>query len=175
VVIRGARSRAYRLQVPDLGKHVRASVVATNAGGSRIVVTKPTIAVAPELVGPSNAAPPKILGVAHLGSTLEAAPGTWRGTQPIEITRSWLRCDAGECIRIRGARGPKYTIQAADVGSSIRIEERATSRAGRGLVRSAATSVAHESPQPQETTTAQPTAPAPTTPTYETVPPPVDP
>ena len=41
---------------------------------------------------PVNASPPTITGAAEKGSTLQATPGTWSGTQPIEYEYQWQRC-----------------------------------------------------------------------------------
>ena len=174
-VIRGARSRSYRLDAKDVGRRIRAFVVARNAEGSGTAVTAPTATVAAALVRPSNSTRPKISGLARDGSVLQATSGRWRGTRPISVRRTWLRCHGTDCAPIEGVQGRSYRLQAADVGHSIRIEERAASAAGRGVARSIPTAVVAAQPAPQETTP-QPTEPEPTQPPpFETVPPPVDP
>jgi hypothetical protein len=114
-----------------------------------------------------------------VGSTLTAKNGTWSGTKPIRVARTWLRCGPTKCEPISGARSRAYKLRASDAGSTIRFEERATSRAGTRVARSSATSVVRPPAEPQAPSESRPPETTPTEPnqttTYETVPPPVDP
>jgi len=66
--------------------------------------------------------------------------GTWTNG-PTNFTYRWLRCDAAgtNCAAIPGATSQAYTLSAADVGSTVRVEEVASNAVGRGT---AATSLA---------------------------------
>ena len=57
------------------------------------------------------------------GQTLTADSGTWTGTDPIDFTYEWQRCDTGggTCVAIVGADDPTYTLVGADIGSTIRV------------------------------------------------------
>ena len=75
---------------------------------------------------------PTISGTPQEASTLTADPGTWTGTQPINFTYQWLRCDAAgaNCADIGGATAQTYVLVPADIGSTIRIRVTATNIVG---------------------------------------------
>jgi hypothetical protein len=92
---------------------------------------------------PVEISPPAISGPAQQGQTLNEAHGSW-AFEPTSFTYAWQRCDGSgnNCQAIGGATGQTYTLTAADVGSTIRVQETASNEAGSGgPASSAATSV----------------------------------
>ena len=81
---------------------------------------------------PANTTLPTISGSAQEGAMLTANSGTWSGTPPISYVYQWRRCDsAGSgCANIAGANASTYTVTAADVSSTIRVQVTATNAAG---------------------------------------------
>jgi hypothetical protein len=124
---------------------------ATNASGTTTgypPVTFTTGAAA----APQNTAPPTISGTPQEGQTLTEAHGTWTGS-PTSYSYQWLRCDSSgaNCTAITGATSQTYTLTAADVGHTIRVQETATNAAGSASARSAPTAVV-TGPAPTATT-----------------------
>ncbi len=76
---------------------------------------------------------PTILGSAVEGQTLALTQGSWTNA-PTSVTDEWGRCNSTgvieSCHTI--AVTPTYTLTAADVGSTIRIREKASNAAGGG-------------------------------------------
>jgi hypothetical protein len=59
------------------------------------------------------------------GMALTGAASAWTGSSTNEsLTFAWERCDQNglNCVAIPGAVGSSYTLTAADVGSTIRVE-----------------------------------------------------
>jgi hypothetical protein len=80
----------------------------------------------------SNLTPPTISGTATQGQTLTAGVGTWSfDLDYLAYAYQWQRCDAAglNCMDIAGATNSSYVLQAADVGSTIRVEVTATEHA----------------------------------------------
>jgi hypothetical protein len=100
-------------------------------------------------VAPANTALPTISGAARQGSTLTAGNGSWTGTQPINYTYAWQRCDGGgaNCAPI-GATGSTYTLTASDVNSTVRVVVTATNSAAATSATSAATGPIAPPPPP---------------------------
>jgi hypothetical protein len=90
---------------------------------------------------PANTSPPSISGSAGVGQVLSASPGSWTGSPT--FTYQWLRCDVNGlgCWPIGGAVSPGYTVEAADVGSTIEVQVSATTSAGATSVESSPTAV----------------------------------
>jgi hypothetical protein len=82
---------------------------------------------------PVSSAPPAIAGTATQGETLTEIHGTWSGS-PTSYSYQWQRCDgAGNgCVAIAGATGQAYLLAAADVASTLRVEETASNGSGSG-------------------------------------------
>ena len=83
---------------------------------------------------PSNTSLPSISGSARDGSLLRASHGSWTGG-PTSYAYQWQRCDSqgGSCQSIGGANSDSYTVQTADVGSTLRVQVTATNSTGSGV------------------------------------------
>ena len=129
-VIAGATGATYALVTADVGSTVTGEVRASNAAGQSAWVASSgsaTITAAPsQPVAPANTAAPATTGGTEVGQTRSMTDGTWTGTAPITYERRWLR---GSTV-IAGATGSAYTLVAADVGSTITGEVRATNAGG---------------------------------------------
>jgi hypothetical protein len=95
---------------------------------------------------PIDEAPPTIVGTASEGSWLTVFRGQWINgtTANVDYSEQWERCDAtgANCQPIAGEANNSYLLTAADVGSTIRVQETATNMSGPGVaVMSAATTV----------------------------------
>jgi serine protease AprX len=138
VAISGAAEEAYRVAADDLGVSLRVVVTGTDEGETRVTASGLTHSVTAR---PPNAlSPPSIVGTAEEGQTLNAADGTWDGTEPLELARQWQRCNAqGEdCADVAGASGPSYTVGPGDVGVTIRLAVTASGLGGELLAVSGA-------------------------------------
>ncbi|HEX2214582.1 MAG TPA: hypothetical protein VHH12_14255, partial [Mycobacterium sp.] len=128
--INGATASTYQLRGPDADHRVRLRVRALNVGGAGEAESEPT-----ESISPPN--PPESLwgswisGNTQDRSTLTLEEGGWAGTEPIEYTRQWQRCNAQgeECADIPGADGAEYKLLSADVRSRMRVRITATNDA----------------------------------------------
>jgi acid phosphatase type 7 len=143
--IAGASGATYTLTAADVGWSVRVRVTATNTAGSAAATSQPTTVVQPG-AAPANTAPPTISGTARDGQTLTADKGTWTGTAPISYTYRWQRCAGGSCSDIAGATAQTYTLVAADVASTVRVQVTASNAAGSTTVPSAETAVVAAAP-----------------------------
>jgi serine protease AprX len=94
---------------------------------------------------------PSVLGTSEEGQTLNAANGSWDGTQPLEFWHQWQRCDAGglSCVEIVGATAPGYTLAAGDVGTTIRLAVTARGLGGAALALSEPSAVVTAVPDAQ--------------------------
>lgn len=128
--ISGATGSTYVLGHGDVGSTLRVVVTATNSLGVTESVSEATPAV--EAVAPSNIAVPAISGTAEEGQVLSASTGSWEGTPTISYAYQWQDCDSlGEaCMGISGATGSSYTLQASDVGSTVRVVVTASNAGG---------------------------------------------
>src|SRR4051794_23917884 len=115
----------------DVGSTLRAAVTATNSAGSSTVVSAATTVVQSQSSPPANTVAPVIAGTAQAGQTLNANQGTWTGTQPMDFTQQWRRCDTNgaACVDIAGATSASYTIATGDVGHVLRVFVTATNSA----------------------------------------------
>jgi hypothetical protein len=141
-IIAGATRSTYTLTSTDVGKRMLVVVTATNtAGRSTAQASSETVGV--KATGPANTALPTISGTATAGQTLTATAGTWTGTAPISNTYQWQRCNAtgAACTPIAGATSSTYVLQAADVGSTLRVAVTARNEAGSQTATSGQTSV----------------------------------
>lgn len=104
---------------------------------------------------PANTVAPTISGTAQEGSTLTANPGTWTGDQPIVFTFQWTRCNAGgnNCVAIPSATTQTYTVAAADVGNTLRVNVTGRNSQGSSTATSAQTAVVTRATAPAPGTT----------------------
>src|SRR5690242_18692392 len=91
---------------------------------------------------PGNTAPPAITGTAQESHSLAASTGSW-SNNPTSFAYQWRRCDSSgnACSDILGANSSAYTLQAADVGSTMRVIVSATNAAGTSAATSNHTAV----------------------------------
>jgi len=131
VVLAGETSNSYRLRAADVGRTVKADVIARNPDGTRAANTKPSPVVANNVV-PQATQAPTVSGAATVGATLTAEPGVWTGL-PDSIAFLWLQCDAAgaNCVDT-GARGRTYGVRATDAGRTIRVQVQARNPRGVG-------------------------------------------
>ena len=150
--IAGATSSSYTLQASDVGATIRSVVKATNAGGSATAQWAATTVVAgppPPPSPPSNTATPTVSGTAQQGSSLTTTNGTW-SNNPTSYSYTWQDCNSSgaSCTNIAGATSSSYTLQASDVGATIRSVVKATNAGGSATAQSAATTVVAGPPPP---------------------------
>lgn len=77
----------------------------------------------------TNVTPPTISGTAQQGQTLSSSQGTWTfSLDYLTYDYQWERCDAAgaNCVSIGGATSSAYTINAGDVGHTLRVGVTAT-------------------------------------------------
>ena len=101
----------------------------------------------PADVAPTNTSPPAVLGNPQPSETLTAQPGAWTGTQPIDYTYQWQRCqaDGSSCTDLADADDPSYVVAPDDAGNTLRVSVTATNGAGSATAVSAATGLVGES------------------------------
>ena len=82
---------------------------------------------------PGEIAPPSITGFAEQGQSLSVVPGEWSNA-PSSRSYQWERCNSGgsACRAIAGAIGQSYALSAADVGSTLSVQETVANAAGYG-------------------------------------------
>jgi len=79
-------------------------------------------------VAPNNVVEPSITGTTRVGQVLRTTRGTWTGTEPIQYSHRWYRCDgrgtadASDCRRITNAPNASYVLREADAGFRIRSQ-----------------------------------------------------
>ena len=131
----GATSQTYTLTASDVGHTIRVQETASNAAGSGTPATSPALGPVIALTVPVNTAPPSlsVSGSAVQGQALTALDGSWTNS-PTSFAHQWQRCDASgsNCMPILEATGQTYTLTAADVGSTVRVQETASNEAGTG-------------------------------------------
>ncbi len=153
--ITGATSGTYTPAAADIGTTLRVQVTAAVLFGnqptiSEVVESDPTTVVPAAPTPPNEASAPTISGQAISGQTLTARPGSWNGTQPVDYTYQWQRCDpqGDPCADIAGATANTYTAAQSDLGSTLAVVVTATNAAGAATA-TAYTSGAVIGPQPQ--------------------------
>ena len=149
--ISGATGASYTLQAGDVGHTIRSVVSATNAGGTSSATSGQTSVVS-RPAAPSNTAVPVVSGSAVQGQSLSTTNGSWSGS-PTAYAYQWQDCDTAgsNCANISGATGASYTLQAGDVGHTIRSVVSATNAGGTSSATSAQTSVVSQPAAPSNT------------------------
>ena len=128
--IDAAHGTTYKPGGKDVGRTIRFRVKASNADGANRATSDPT-AVVRASARPENTSPPTISGTAVEGRTLDGNNGSW-SHNPTAYAYAWLRCDrnGNHCATIGGARGTRYTLTSADVGSTVRLVVAASNSEG---------------------------------------------
>lgn len=130
------------LTAGDVGKTMRAVVIATTTAGAASATSAPTpVVVARD--APAVTAIPAISGIAREGESLTATTGTWQGSG-LTFKYTWRRCDAaGENCTDASAPITQNTVNlvSADTGKTIRVVVTATSAGGTATSTSDYTSV----------------------------------
>ncbi len=143
--IAGATGRSYSLTGADLGSSVLVVVTAEGAGpasSAPVPIAAPQAPPSPIEIGANSAS-------LSPGVTLTAPALDTHGSEPVSETFTWERCDAtGEaCAPIEGETGRSYLLQAADIGSTLRVVENHANSFGEHVDTSLATAVvAHAGP-----------------------------
>jgi hypothetical protein len=129
----GTGGTTYALTIADVGFTIRVADTASNPGGSATTTSDQT-AVVEHTTPPTNAVAPFITGALEEGATITADPGMWDGTQPIEYTYVWQRCqlDGTGCAAIAGQTEATYLLVAADAHKRVRVLVHAHSAFGDG-------------------------------------------
>ena len=94
------------------------------------------------VAAPVNTAAPVVTGAAVVGQMLATSGGDWTGSPTLRL--QWRRCDVngGSCSDIDRASGSTYTVQSADVGSTIEVAVTADNDGGSASATSPPTAVA---------------------------------
>ena len=148
-VIAGATNRRLTLTSDDAGHTIRVQETAINPSGA----SSPASSAATRVVlplPPSNRVPPSISGNTTEGQTLAETHGSWTNS-PTTFTYQWQRCDTSgtNCSAIPGATSNSYTLAAADVGDTIRVQETASNgKPSRAPATSAPTAVVQPASAP---------------------------
>jgi hypothetical protein len=137
-----AGTRAFLLATPD----TPADIVFTTSEGGRapeLVVNTGGDPPPPTPTAPGSTAAPTVSGTAQQGQSLNASTGSWSGSTPMDYAYQWRRCDAsgGACADIGSATSASYTLDAADVGQTVRVRVTASNSAGSAAAESSQTAV----------------------------------
>lgn len=127
--IPGATGTTYDLIAADVGHTIRAVVTAASQTGATTAPSAPTATILP--LPPAAVTAPVISGTATNTETLTASPGSWT-SNPAAFTYVWQDCDAAgdRCTAIAGATAARYTLQAGDIGDTIRVVVTAANAGG---------------------------------------------
>lgn len=134
--IPGATASTLLLSDNEIGKTITVTVTATNSEGSASATSSgvgPVAGAGNE--APANIAPPTISGVAAVGQTLTASPGSWSGVPTPTYAYQWKR----NGVAISGATNPTYVVQEADFGYVLTVEVTATNSEGSAVATSSGT------------------------------------
>jgi serine protease AprX len=116
-------------------------VVALASSPEPLVISLDAPTTAADL--PTTTSLPTIHGTAVAGTELSADAGVWSGTPPLSYAFQWQRCATSglDCQNIAGATAATYTVDAADVGSTLLVLVEATGGEGSAMAMSAPTAV----------------------------------
>jgi hypothetical protein len=118
VKIPNAEQDTYVVQKTDIGKAIRAGVLAENEGGTGVAFSNQT-AIVPD-IAPENASPPIVTGFTVSGQTLNSTTGTWEtpGTEIPGFNYQWYRAGS-PAVLIAGATAAAYMLVAGDIGHQL--------------------------------------------------------
>jgi hypothetical protein len=127
--IGGAIGPTYTLVHADDGHTIRVQETAVNFFGSSAA---PATSTATAVVGepPLSTAAPTVTGIPTEGATLLEKHAAWTDAPLTGYHVQWLRCGELSCSPIGGATAYSYTLGAADIGSTIKVQETATNSFG---------------------------------------------
>jgi hypothetical protein len=118
------------------------SITIDQTGMAEVIITAPV---------PTTSGQPALSGGLAVGDVVTASHAAWESTLPLSgYAYVWERCDAGgaSCSPIAGATGQAYTLQAADLGHTVRVQESALNFYGSSApATSAASGVIGQVPQ----------------------------
>ena len=140
------------LAAADVGKTIRAVVIATTGAGSASATSAPSPVVL-STNAPALTTLPTVSGVAREGETLTATAGTWAGSG-LTYTYKWRRCDAaGEnCVDASAPTAQStVTLVLADTAKTLRVVVTATSSGGVATATSEPTQVIVKKDTPANT------------------------
>jgi hypothetical protein len=126
---------------------------ATTTGTTATTTTAATTTAATTTTAPTaprNTTAPSITGTPQVGQVLTAQPGAWSSATTPTFTYQWERCNTtgAACSDIAGATNQTYTVQQADVGSTLRVRVTAKNNVGSSSATSAQTSLVQAAPPP---------------------------
>ena len=129
--VNNATGTQYTVVQADVGHTLRFQVTAKNTDGSATAMSNATGEVPGKANAPAELTAPSVTGSAVVGQQLTTTNGTWAGTQPINYTINWQRCNSGvtSCAGT-GKKGSTYTVAAADVGMRLRSKVTAKNSVG---------------------------------------------
>lgn len=134
--IAGATGQRYPIQLSDVGAHIRADEIASNADGASLPASSANITtmVQPPPPPPRPAAPtvvtrPVISGRTVVGATLKSTPGTWSGAGPITLAYAWMLCRP-VCTAIPGATAPTLKLTRDHLGWAVLLRVTASNAGG---------------------------------------------
>ena len=136
--IAAATGSTYTLGAADAGDYVRVVVTATNLAGQSSAASAAFGPVAsPAIAAPRWKGLPQISAdPGRVGDTVKVTRGTWTGSPLRSDVVRVMRC-ANTCVAVGPSNLTRYTIDPADIGSSLWIRETATSAGGSATVWSA--------------------------------------
>ncbi len=142
----GATDASHLLVSDDIGQVVRVVVTAANEAGTASASS--SVAVPVDYAPPANVVEPTTTGTPRAGETLTAHDGNWTGSQPIDETYQWQRCDedGNNCADIPGATDDTYALTDDDTGHTVRVEVTYTNPAGADTATSDPTGVVDGNP-----------------------------
>src|SRR5262245_22779825 len=138
-----ATDQIYTVSSDDVGRTLRVLVTAANGEGADTASSNQTgVVTKAPAQAPRNTGEPTLEGTAEQDQTLTANPGSWSGTQPIELAFRWRRCDAnGGACADTAVTARMYRLGVDDVGKTLRVLVTASNSAGSSAAISDATAV----------------------------------
>jgi peptidoglycan hydrolase-like protein with peptidoglycan-binding domain len=113
--IAGADATSYAVQAADAGSALSVTVTGIRTGYTVTARTSAATSTVDNATLTATAVP-KIGGTAQVGKTLTVDAGTWKPA-PVTLAYQWYR----DRTAIAGATKATYTVQAADVGTKLKV------------------------------------------------------